>query len=84
MSGTELAEQNGVVRQCTLTAEVIKFHLFVDSSSVELFVNDGEEVFTSRIFPSRTAWTFVSLHAEAKLILKQLNGIIKYYVRGMR
>ena len=53
MSGTELAEQNGVVRQCTLTAEVIKFHLFVDSSSVEIFVNDGEEVFTSRIFPSR-------------------------------
>ncbi|KAA2301148.1 sucrose-6-phosphate hydrolase, partial [Clostridioides difficile] len=53
MSGTELADQNGVVRQCTLTADVIKFHLFVDASSVEIFVNDGEEVFTSRIFPSR-------------------------------
>lgn len=51
MSGAELAEQNGVVRRCTLTADVIKFHLFVDASSVEIFVNDGEEVFTSRIFP---------------------------------
>jgi beta-fructofuranosidase len=30
----------------------MKFHLFVDTSSVEIFVNDGEEVFTSRIFPS--------------------------------
>ncbi|WKL01575.1 GH32 C-terminal domain-containing protein [Paenibacillus amylolyticus] len=51
-TGAELAEQNGVVRRCTLTADVIKFHLFVDASSVEIFVNDGEEVFTSRIFPS--------------------------------
>ncbi|MNW57961.1 Sucrose-6-phosphate hydrolase [compost metagenome] len=53
MSGAELAEQNGTVRRCALTADVIKFHLFVDASSVEIFVNDGEEVFTSRIFPSR-------------------------------
>jgi beta-fructofuranosidase len=27
--------------------------MFVDSSSVEIFVNDGEEVFTSRIFSSK-------------------------------
>jgi len=29
----------------------VKLHVFVDWSSVEVFVNDGESVFTSRIFP---------------------------------
>jgi beta-fructofuranosidase len=52
-SGATLADQNGNVRRCALNADVLKFHIFVDSSSVEIFVNDGEEVFTSRIFPSK-------------------------------
>lgn len=30
---------------------VIKLHLFVDRSSIEIFVNDGVEVFTFRVFP---------------------------------
>jgi fructan beta-fructosidase len=29
----------------------VKLHIFVDWSSVEVFVNDGEQVITSRIFP---------------------------------
>ncbi|QOS78740.1 sucrose-6-phosphate hydrolase [Paenibacillus sp. JNUCC31] len=52
-SGAALADQNGNVRRCVLNADVLKFHVFMDSSSVEIFVNDGEEVFTSRIFPSK-------------------------------
>ncbi|MEC0124894.1 glycoside hydrolase family 32 protein [Paenibacillus pabuli] len=52
-SGAALADQNGNVRRCTLNADVLKFHVFMDSSSVEIFVNDGEEVFTSRIFPRK-------------------------------
>ncbi|MFE6073676.1 glycoside hydrolase family 32 protein [Paenibacillus sp. NPDC057886] len=52
-SGATLADQNGNVRRCALNADVLKFRIFVDSSSVEIFVNDGEEVFTSRIFPSK-------------------------------
>ncbi|PZT52986.1 glycoside hydrolase family 32 protein [Paenibacillus silvae] len=52
-SGAALSEANGTIRQCALEADVIKLRMFVDSSSVELFVNDGQEVFTSRIFPSR-------------------------------
>ncbi|OLN22083.1 sucrose-6-phosphate hydrolase [Domibacillus antri] len=50
-SGTAVGTEFGTVRQCALDAEQVKFHLFVDTSSVEVFVNDGEEVFTSRIFP---------------------------------
>ncbi|MFP3513601.1 GH32 C-terminal domain-containing protein, partial [Peribacillus sp. SIMBA_075] len=42
---------HGTERKCRMDADVYKFHLFVDSSSVEIFVNDGEEVFTARIFP---------------------------------
>ncbi|MGZ0039265.1 glycoside hydrolase family 32 protein [Paenibacillus ottowii] len=50
-SGESVAAEYGEVRQCTWDKDHIKLHLFVDTSSVEIFVNDGEEVFTSRIFP---------------------------------
>ena len=52
-SGKEVALEYGTVRKCPMPGEKIKLHLFVDSSSVEIFVNDGDEVFTSRIFPDR-------------------------------
>lgn len=52
LSGEALNEVNGNVRRCGFASDTITWHLFVDTSSVEIFVNDGEEVFTSRIFPS--------------------------------
>jgi beta-fructofuranosidase len=52
-SGAALPEINGTIRQCSLDTDVIQLRMFVDSSSVEIFVNEGLEVFTSRIFPSR-------------------------------
>ncbi|MCV9951456.1 sucrose-6-phosphate hydrolase [Paenibacillus sp. BT-177] len=52
-SGEPVAAEYGEVRQCAWDKDHIKLHLFVDTSSVEIFVNDGEEVFTSRIFPHR-------------------------------
>lgn len=53
LSGAPLELNNGNIRNCALSGDIIKIHMFVDTSSVEIFVNDGEEVFTSRIFPSR-------------------------------
>ncbi len=50
-SGESVANEYGEVRQCVWDKDHLKLHLFVDTSSVEIFVNDGEEVFTSRIFP---------------------------------
>lgn len=50
-SGEEVGTEYGTTRACSFAAEMIKFHVFVDYSSVEIFINDGEEVFTSRIFP---------------------------------
>jgi len=55
LSGKKVGEEYGTERACPIDGEKIKFHLFVDSSSVEIFVNDGEEVFTSRIFPSQNS-----------------------------
>ena len=54
-SGQEVGVAYGTIRQCELDATSIKVHLFVDVSSVEIFINDGTEVFTSRIFPSKNS-----------------------------
>ncbi|MBT2581646.1 sucrose-6-phosphate hydrolase [Planococcus sp. ISL-109] len=53
LSGKVIGSAFGTERKCHIVGNVHKFHLFVDSSSVEVFVNDGTEVFTSRIFPDR-------------------------------
>ena len=33
--------------------ELKKLQIFVDTSSIEIFINEGEEVFTSRFYPSK-------------------------------
>ncbi|MFD1971365.1 glycoside hydrolase family 32 protein [Trinickia caryophylli] len=38
--------------ECAFEAGVTRIQAFVDRSSVEIFVNDGEEVFTTRCYPS--------------------------------
>lgn len=35
--------------------EKLKLHIFVDRSSVEVFINDGDEVISARIYPKRTS-----------------------------
>ncbi|MFD1413226.1 glycoside hydrolase family 32 protein [Oceanobacillus jeddahense] len=50
-SGAPVAVDYGTVRQTTCTDNKISLRIFVDTSSVEIFVNDGEFVFTARIFP---------------------------------
>lgn len=52
-SGKPFATSFGTVRKCELESGNIKLQLFIDVSSVEIFVNDGEEVLTSRMFPSQ-------------------------------
>ncbi|MGM9972993.1 MAG: glycoside hydrolase family 32 protein [Clostridiaceae bacterium] len=53
VSGEEFGLEYGNVRACDFQGDSIRFHLFVDVSSVEIFINDGAEVFTSRIFPKK-------------------------------
>ncbi|MBM7556111.1 glycoside hydrolase family 32 protein [Halanaerobacter jeridensis] len=40
------------VRRCEIDeTEQLQLHFFMDTSSIELFVNDGKKVFTTRIYP---------------------------------
>lgn len=52
-SGEPVGTSYGTIRKCSLKSAEVKVHMFVDVSSVEIFINDGEEVFTSRIFPKK-------------------------------
>lgn len=54
-AGQPFAQEYGTVRKCSFQGEFVKFHIFVDQSSVEVFINDGEEVFTARIFPDEAS-----------------------------
>ena len=50
--------------------ERIKLHIFVDRSSVEIFVNDGEKVMTNRIYPppGSTGIELYSKYTEGKVV----------------
>ncbi|MGG2066763.1 glycoside hydrolase family 32 protein [Bacillus sp. S14(2024)] len=69
-SGEAVGESYGTKRKCSVDAQTIKFHLFVDTSSVEIFINDGEEVFTGRIFP-RTDSKEIHFFAKEGSVLLQ-------------
>lgn len=51
-SGESVATEYGTVRKVPYSDKKIKIRLFMDTSSLEVFINDGEYVFTSRIFPT--------------------------------
>ena len=58
VSGAPVNPAYGTTRSCVLSPanrEHLEFRLFVDVSSVEIFVGDGEEVFTARIFPDSSS-----------------------------
>lgn len=46
------------VRQCQLH-ELMKLHVIIDQSSVEVFINDGSTTFTTRFFPDEQTGIFL-------------------------
>ncbi len=54
-SGVSFATEYGCERKCSYKGKELKLQIFVDVSSIEIFVNDGEEVFTSRVFTKETS-----------------------------
>ena len=69
-SGAAFAEQYGTERKCSYDGQNLKLQIFVDTSSVEIFVNDGEEVFTARIFTdidSKGLALFADGNADAEI-----------------
>ncbi|WP_160723225.1 glycoside hydrolase family 32 protein [Bacillus sp. USDA818B3_A] len=68
-SGQAFGEEFGSIRKCSTESEAISFRVFVDVSSVEIFVNNGEKVFTGRIFPGKESRgiRFFSLGGQTKV-----------------
>lgn len=64
-SGQALALEFGTERSCMagLRNRMLTLQMFVDTSSVEVFMNDGETVFSARIFPEQVS-TGIRLYAE--------------------
>ena len=67
----------GGIRKCSLDfSQSVKLHIFVDKSSLEIFINDGEEVFTSRIFPAEKSQG-VKFFSDKGFTIKK---IVKYNI----
>ena len=50
-AGVQYATDFGTTRQCDITTNKTQVRIFVDKSIIEIFINKGEKVFTSRVFP---------------------------------
>lgn len=67
-------------RECTVPqADKMKLHIFLDRSLVEIFINDGEEVMTSRIYPRTDSKNIVFLPKDGAFKIDSL----KFYELGV-
>ena len=66
----------GETRTRPLEAGLSHLRIFVDSSSIEIFVNDGDAVFTSRIFPTEKEHWF-AVHGDTFNRLWTLKPAVK-------
>lgn len=65
-SGVRIAEEYGVTRSCFLDlSRKIEVRILQDVSSCEIFLNNGQNVFSMRVFP---------LTKQNKIFIKSLNG----------
>src|SRR5699024_4101624 len=73
--GIPFATEYGTIRQMDFNKSIVNLTEFVDHSSVEVFVNDGEAVFTSRVFTN-------SNQQDICLFNKEVN--LKYELEGWK
>lgn len=50
----------------------LKLHIFIDRSSVEVFINDGAEVLSARIYPKRTSQKIIFVPESGTLKIDSL------------
>lgn len=67
----ELTEnfEGGDIRKCKFKEKKLKLHLFLDESSAEIFVNDGLEVFSSRLY-NRIENNEISFFTDGEIEIK--------------
>lgn len=51
--GEVFSQEYGTIRKCPIENKAITLNIFVDNSIVEIFINKGEKVMTSRVFPEQ-------------------------------
>ncbi|MCE0495233.1 glycoside hydrolase family 32 protein [Vibrio salinus] len=74
-SNTEQRESD-LLRELPVNGEEVRLHILADNSSVEIFINDGEAVMTSRVFTPASA---------TRLILgDKVKNVSGYYLNGAR
>ncbi|MFV3010930.1 glycoside hydrolase family 32 protein [Clostridium botulinum] len=62
------------IRKCKIsTHNFIKLNIFIDKSSIEIFINEGEEVFTARIYPKKDSLGVKFLSHKGKVMIKKIN-----------
>ncbi|MFR9257075.1 MAG: GH32 C-terminal domain-containing protein [Merdibacter sp.] len=60
-------------------AQLHDLHLFSDTSSLEVFLNEGSEVFTTRIYPTRPRC--VKLKTEGQPAILRLHALSAHQIR---
>ncbi|EII2106410.1 sucrose-6-phosphate hydrolase [Staphylococcus pseudintermedius] len=60
----------GTMRVTQLHTDLKQLRIFVDTSSIEIFCNEGERVLTSRIFPKATSNKFKVVTDSGQIYLK--------------
>ena len=53
--------------------DIIKFRIFLDKSAIEIFINDGAEVMTTRVYPQEESQNIVFIPQADKLAIKSLD-----------
>lgn len=54
-SGEEIGNVDGTTRSVVLEEDLENIRIYMDTSSIEVFINDGKYTMTSRIFPNENA-----------------------------
>ncbi|WP_165212732.1 sucrose-6-phosphate hydrolase [Streptococcus tangpeifui] len=72
-AGVQYATEFGTIRECQLD-QTQEARIFVDKSIVEIFINKGEKVFTSRVFPQAD-------QSGLKILSGQVSGTY-YHLKG--
>lgn len=74
-SGLLPTNVEGTTRSTILDTPLKQLQIFVDTSSIEIFCNDGERVLTSRIFLTEDALGIKHQQNQGKYIYNLLNMI---------
>lgn len=66
-SGKSVTDAYGTVRRCDFSEEALEIRLFMDESSVEIFVNDGLEALQRVFIRKQTIITYNFLQTDRRL-----------------